>query len=247
MKTFLKIILFVTVIALMAGSCSSINELPKYNLSGKKFLFKSNFKNIPPQVQVNVSADRKRNKNGVIEDVFYEAGAFFVVSEVENKLRKVYNSDSVCYTLTESIESILTTYRDIEIVQDVSENPDFIVETNLDKFVISAGSYGVYSNFSAVITIYDRKTAKKIWERSESISEPLVEEYYFGFPYYNPYSTRKGNVGYKETTRLDYNRVISLYMLMSMTEEEIKSAINYTTALVAQDLANDLRDDLSAK
>ncbi|HCN38413.1 MAG TPA: hypothetical protein DIS94_11960, partial [Bacteroidetes bacterium] len=68
-----------------------------------------------------------------------------------------------------------------------------------------------------------------------------------GFPYYNPYSTRKGNVGYKETTRLDYNRAISLYMLMSMSEEEIKSAINYTTALVAQDLANDLRDDLTAK
>jgi|GEM_PF-6597892 len=40
-KTFFKIIFFITIIALMAGSCSSVNELSKYNLTEKKFLFKT--------------------------------------------------------------------------------------------------------------------------------------------------------------------------------------------------------------
>jgi len=211
-------------------------------------------------VQVNVNTIRKRNKNGVIENVFYDAGTYFVVSEVESKLRKVYNPDSVSLVLTESLESILTTYNDIVIVDSLNQNPDFIVETRLDKFVLSAGENGVYSNFSALTTIYDRKTAKKIWQRSESISQPLVEDYFYNPGYYNqsyfynpgyynqrPYNPfpKKGSTAYKKTNTFDYGRSISLFMLMSMSEEEIKSAIKYTTSLVAQNLANDLRDDLA--
>jgi hypothetical protein len=83
-----KLFLLVLVIAVMAGSCSSVNELAKYNLSGTKVLFKTRTGTSASRVNINFESSKK-NKDGVLIDILYDLGGGFAKKRCRSKNSKI--------------------------------------------------------------------------------------------------------------------------------------------------------------
>ncbi|HEX2787892.1 MAG TPA: hypothetical protein VHP32_08305 [Ignavibacteria bacterium] len=228
MKWF-KLFLLVLIITVMAGSCSSVNELSKYNLSGTKVLFKTRTGTAASRVNINFESSKK-SKEGVLIDIIYDIGGGYVKKDVEAKIQRLFNPDSIAENVSGSIEEILRTYYNIVPVESLDENPDIIVETQMNKYTLNVDDYNIYSHFSGTLSIFDRKSGAIVWKNTEGINEPF-EEWYA----YNP----------NDKKIKDINRVINIIKLMNMSDEEIRNSIDLSASKIAYNLSDNLREDIA--
>jgi hypothetical protein len=227
--SWFKLFLLVLIVAVMAGSCSSVNELAKYNLSGTKVLFKTRTGTSASRVSINFESSKK-NKDGVLIDILYDLGGGFAKKDVEAKIQRLFNPDSIAINVSGSIEDILKTYYNIIPVESLDDNPEIIVETQMNKYTLNVDEYNIYSHFSGTLTMIDRKTGGIIWKNTEGITEPFEE---WNLNHAGNHSAR------------DLSKVINLIKLMNMSDEEIINAIHYSASKIAYNLSDDLREDIA--
>ena len=223
-----KLFAFLIIVFLILQGCSHINELVKYNLLGKKLLLKQQ---VSPSVSdVDVMFNYDIFSKNLLEVVVEEIGSGYVESELNEKLQKAINKDSISFAISSGLLEGLQTYYKTVIVSSLDSNPDFVLESNFEKFRLKSDPYGVYASISTLARLIDRSSAKLIWQNEETYSLPL------GFTNYY-YSGDK-----KITTTVG---VINAARLLQMTEEEIRVSVEAVSKEVGLRQSEQLRADIA--
>jgi hypothetical protein len=225
MKIIVPVLIFVV---LFFSGCSHINELVKYDLTGKKLLLKQGVN--PAVSNVDVMLNYNYFNKNLLEVIVEEIGSGYVESELNEKLQKAINKDSISFAISSGLLEGMQTYYKTVNVSILDSNPDFILESYFEKFRLKSDPYGVYASISTLARLIDRSTAKLIWQNEETYSLPL------GFTTYY-YSGDK-----KITTTVG---VINAARLLTMTEDEIRTSVEVVSKEVGLRQSEQLRADIA--
>lgn len=231
MKKINYSIIFLFLLSGLFG-CAHTNYIKDYNMSGKKYMFKQYVSGNNTGAWIDISNGSYSDKGGWVSVILTEIGEGIAEGKVKDKLERVLKADSITKAISDGVKEGLKTYYMIETVDSLSQNPDYIFETKFKKITFSSDAYGISANMRASVRIIDRKTAKTVWENSESYRLPIKDVYvsYLGGPY-----VRTGA------------SVVNLVRLLEMTDDEIKYAINELAKEVGYRHTETLREDISGE
>ena len=228
MRTTKYHLLFLIILFFFSLNCTHVNELYKYDFSSRLCYFKyyANPKISSADFQLS---DYSYSNNFLFGIILESIGESYLENGVREKLKKAIQPDSITLTISEGIKEGLMTYYDIVPVDSISDEPDFIVETQLNGFSLSSNTYGIYANIDSRVSIISRQNAGTAWESDVCSSYP-VRDIVTGYST-NPWIRTTGGV-------------INAVRLMQMTEEEIKECINVTVQDVSKEQTERLRQDI---
>jgi hypothetical protein len=216
--------------AIIFFGCAHTNELAKYNLTNKNILFKQCVNPALTRVTVDINTSYESNNPFVV--ILSDIGSLYSEGEIREKIQKAVNADSIVKSISEGLKDGLNTYYRINAVSSLDENPNYILETKLEKFRLSSNSYGIFATVECTALITDRNSAKTVWENTESNSIPLNDVI----------------ISYGETTLVRTTAsVINAIRLMNMTDEEIRTAISYAVKEAGKNQSDQLREDIANK
>ncbi len=231
MKNITKTLIFLFILTGLLG-CAHTNYIKDYNMSGKKYMFKQYVNGNNTGAWIDLSTGSYSDKGGWVSVILTEIGEGFAEGKVREKLERTLKADSITKSISDGVKEGLKTYYLIETVDSLSQNPDYIVETRFNKITFSSDAYGISANMRASVRMIDRKSAKTVWENSESYRLPIKDVYisYVGGPY-----VRTGA------------SVVNLVRLLEMTDDEIKYAINELAKEVGFRHTETLREDIAGE
>jgi|WetSurMetagenome_2_1015567.scaffolds.fasta_scaffold123109_2 hypothetical protein len=227
MKIF-KNLLILIIPAICYFGCTHTNELAYFNLSNKNILFTQwvNPDLSSAKVVINTSYESVNPLAVILSDF----GSIYTEGEIREKLQNAVDADSIIYSITEGLKNGLNTHYKINIVDNLEDEPQFIVEAKLEKFCLSSNSTGIYASVNCDVIITERKSAKTVWENTEISTIPVN---YIMISFY-------------ETTLIRTAKsIINAVRLMNMSEEEIRNAINNTAKEVGKIQSERLREDIA--
>jgi|WetSurMetagenome_2_1015567.scaffolds.fasta_scaffold142094_2 hypothetical protein len=227
MKTKIYYLLFFIIFSFLSLNCTHVNELYKYDLSSGTFYFKYYVNPKVSQVDVELNNYEYGNKLPLI--ILTEIGESYLGNAVKEKLNRAIKPDSITKLISDGIKEGLITYYNIIPVDSLGDEPDYIVETQLNGFTLTSNSNGVYANIDTKIFIISQGNAGTAWESGMCSSYP-IQDILLGYSS-SPWVRTAGGV-------------INAVRLMQMTEEEIKAAINATVLEASKDQTERLREDI---
>lgn len=210
-------------------SCSHTNELSKFNLQNKKVLFRNSTS--PGFASSNISFDGKfYGDRSIVEEIVNTVASIFSESAVNEKIKRVISPDTVSSIMGDEFKNSLTTYFNVLSTDSISDQPDFLVDTEFIGFRLASRPEGVFAIIRTGSRIVEKKTAKLVWDNKENYDLPLRNNYAGYFP--------DGRVRTAAGT-------INAITLMNMSDEEIRSAIKEVTKEVAKEMSETLREDIA--
>ena len=226
----IKYIIIIFLPAMVLFGCTHTNELAKYSLSGKNFLFKQwvNPSLTRVSVDINTSYESKNPFVVILSDI----GSTYSESEIKEKLQNAINADSIASSVSDGLREGLNTYYKINTVTSLEENPQYIVETKVEKFRLGSNSYGVFATVECSVIITDRNTARIVWENYETSTNPIRDVI-----------ITLGEPMLVRTTA----SVINAIRLMNMSNEEIRTAIYNAVIEAGKKQSDQLREDIANK
>ena len=227
-----KILIFLSFVFIInfSGCGTHINEFTKFKLTNKNILFKQYVS--PDLTRVNVDIGEYHYDQSLVTIILSDIGGTIAENSVREKIQNAINSDSITYAISESISDEMRTYFNTNIVENLDENPLFIVETRLERFRIVSNTSGIYAMIDTRIILTDRGTAKTVWENTECPNVPIGDVIY-DFTCNRYIRTTKG--------------VINAVRLMQMSEEEIRAAINIAAGEAGKRQCDQLREDIAGE
>jgi hypothetical protein len=212
--------------------CAHTNDLGSYNISGSKILFKKYVSYDLSKVYVSINTGYGDDTKSIIGVILGGLASGYTEEQVKEKFRNAISADSISNNISDGIKEGLLTYYRISPVKTLDEDPRFIMETQLLKFYVESSSYGIYVKARTKAILTDRNTARTVWENDETSSVPLYDVYIPSFGYQTIETTKS---------------IINAIRLMSMTEDELRYAINATAEEVGRMQSETLRKDIADK
>lgn len=225
-----KILIFLpfSILLIITGCGTHINEFARFKLTNKNVYFKQYVN--PDLTRVNVNINDYYYEDNLVTVIMKEVGGAIAESSVQEKLQNAINADSIAYAISESISEEMHTYFNTNSVENIDENPQYIAETRLERFRISSNTSGIYAIIETRIILTDRGTAKTVWENTESANVPIGDVIY-DFTFNKYVRTAKG--------------IINAIRLIQMSEEEIRAAINIAAGEAGKRQCDTLREDIA--
>jgi len=232
----IRFLLFSILLAVLIASCSSVNNLKSYDLNGKKFYFdeivgkNANIVQIDNVDNTNSTNTGKSGGDKVIDaigSIGTAIGRAITENDAREKLLNASDPKSVTDAVSKGIEKTLVQYLNIKTEDNYQGDYDYIVTTTLEELSLKSGNYGVYIHIDVLCTITSRSDSKIVWQQSESESVNLR----------NGSSASKDSKIFKELDQIS--------SLASLSEVELKNAINNAATEAGRIIANNLREDIS--
>lgn len=232
MRLKLLMILFAI---LIISACSSVNNLKDYDLVGKTFYFDEVIGKNANQIIIsdNYNYTNQQNKSStekaldIIGNIGTAIGKSLTESEVREKIERNSNPKDIVNSVSKGIEKTLIQYLNIKVEDNLQGEYDYIVTTTLEEVALRSSTYGTYINVEVLCTITSRKDGKIVWQQCESESVTL----------------RGQSISSSDSKIL--KDISQIAVLASLTDAEIKTAIENASLEVGRNIANNLREDLS--
>jgi len=211
--------------ALVIG-CGHTNRLSEYPINGKKALFRHYVDPSAPTSWVIVESPT----SNTIVDIIAGIGSAIASDQARRKLDAAVNGDSVASFLAQGITLATTEYLGIRPVASLADDPDLIIETELDeyKFISASTGLGVHTRGRSRIT--DRRSGVIVWEDSEGRYVSLTHTFLA------PLGGRVISSGAS---------IFNAVQFFAMSEEEIRSVIGNACVATGREIGDVLREDVS--
>lgn len=218
--------LFVFVFStIILTSCSHTNNLSKYKVAGAPVIFRVSAKE-GGSAYSSVSSPSKN----VIVEIVSAVGSGVASELAQKKLNRVVNPDSIAMFISQGMKFAMIDYLNIKPVKDMSENPEYIVETKLTKYQIISNEYGLSANACGNSRIIHRSTGAIVWEDDETHSFTISDTW---LAIVAPNVVKTGT------------SVMNAVKLNSMKDEDLSKIIDMTGIEVGKKIGETLRNDIS--
>lgn len=225
MKNIIKLI-FVLLIFLIA--CRT-NNLSKFDLNSKKMYFEEIVSTSASSIRITYSSDKPQTKDdpgNIMKDIAKGIGTAFLTSELENKLSRSANPDTIIQAVSYGVENALVKYLNVKPQYTLNDESEFIVTTTLEKCELVSNPYGIYISIQAEVQITQRGTGELVWENTETNYSPIRQSYGYG------------------SNSSSISDVIQISQLASLSETELRKIINGASQDVGRKMAETLREDI---
>lgn len=219
-------ILLLLVLVIAVGGCGHTNNLAKYKVQGGTALFRA-YTSGSAGSYAHVQSPAKDN---TILAIISAIGSGIVSDQGRRKLEEAINRDSIANSVAQGMRQATTDYLSITAVDSISQNPDFIIETEITDFDVVSSSWGLSMHVRAKSRMIDRKSGSIIWDDAESHTIPLTHTFAAAFAP-KPVSSAASV----------YNAV----ELLSLSEEEIRSVIDQASLQAGREIGETLREDIA--
>lgn len=226
-----KIILTIFVLStIFIASCGHTNDLAKFDVNGSKILVNEVVKPDARSVKIEMMSTATENNKGVagaVLDVIANVSTNVLAEDKQKKLQETIDTRKLLYAISDNLQNSLRTYLQVEPVESLDDNPDFICTINLEKckLLLDQNKVAIYVNATA--SIVDRMTGQIAWENVESKTIPLSESY--------------GSEIKNSTMESAFNAL----QLASLDENQINEIVDEAADDVGNYMAETLRDDVA--
>lgn len=225
------------ILAVLAISCGHTNNLGKYELKDREFYYETQ---IDPQardvriVYTNESTSEKKSDKekttDLVVDVVKAIGSIFLSADTESKMRRAVDPQAIINNISDGIHNSMVKYSMVKRVGELGSNTKYIVTTILDECQINSTPYGMHLRVRAISRIIDRETGEEIWDCAEAENVPLRNRWY----------VPKGS-----TATRTISDIIQTADILSLSEAEIKEAVNQAASEVGHLFGQEYLDDLN--
>jgi hypothetical protein len=218
-------LLGLSVIAVFSG-CGHTNELAKYPFRSATYRMDVNVAGDAAQSHTHIPAP---SHNPVIE-VITAVGEGIVGGELQNKIQAV-NANLLATAVGDGVATVLATYADATIIHGdgAASRAEFIIESKLDKFTVSADELSSSVSVEEHLRIIHRQSAAVIWEDHETSSIPLRIDWVPG-----PRPVRTATA------------VLNVAELLSMDQEALQGILQRAASEAGGRLGETMRRDIAA-
>ncbi|MCO5249844.1 MAG: hypothetical protein M9949_00290 [Candidatus Kapabacteria bacterium] len=227
-----KIILILFALTLAFAGCRT-NNLENYDLNRKKIYFEevvsANARQVDIMYDEGPPTKEKKSTGETIANIAVSVSSIFVGSELENKLMRAVNPDSIAYAVSDGVGSTLRKYLMVEPVWDLEDDAEFVAVTTIEEIQLHSTSGSIYIKVQARTQITSRNDGGVVWENTESESYPLRN-------YYGAEETAMGRT---------LKNVLQTTELASLSEDQLRNAINDAATRVGINMAETLRKDIA--
>ena len=224
MKQTIPLLLLVA--SVLAAGCGHTNNLAKYDVQGKKALFRVHAAG-SASTYAHVESPAKKN---TVVDIIAAIGSGIVSDQGRKKLERAVNGDSISHSVALGMKRAVTDYLSITAVDDISQNPDFIIESEVTSYTFVSGSWGLSMKVEATSRMIDRKTGGIIWDDSESHTIPLSQ-------------TVLAALGGKAAS--SGASVYNAIELLSLDEDDIRRVVDRASEEAGREIGETLREDIA--
>lgn len=225
MKTRFVFLALAATTTLFIG-CGHTNNLAKYNVAGKTALFRVYSSTTGSSFAVVESPDN----DNVIADIAAALGSGIMSDQARKKLQNAAQPDSITAAVAKGMWSAATDYLGLRPVDNIADDPDLIVETELTEFKLVSGSGGIVARVKAKSRIIDRRTGGLVWDNSESHNIALS-------------NTLPGLFG-PDVVQTGVG-VFNAIQLLNMSEEDIRTVLNAAAETAGREIGETLREDVA--
>jgi hypothetical protein len=225
MKRFFLLLTLIPMAALI-GACGHTNQLGKYNIAGKTALYRASISSDAASSIAVIESPSDNTALGVVSAI----GSVIVSNEGRQKLQRAINPDSVAQSVARGIRQATHEYLSIQPANDIAQNPDLIIETEVTDFRIVSSSAGLHVRVNGNSRIIDRATGEVVWENDESHTVPLSETYLAAIA---PQPISSGI------------SIFNSVKLLTLEESEIRAVVNSAAVDAGKEIGDMLREDVA--
>jgi hypothetical protein len=212
--------------ALVAGGCSHTNNLAKYSFSNSKILFRARTSGTAS----SFAGINNPVKDNAITGIIAAIGSGIVSDEGRRKLEKAIDRDTIANAIANGMQRAVTDYLNVQPVNSIADEPEFLVETDLTDYTIVSLSEGLFVKAKGKSRMIHRATGAVVWENSESHTIPLSQTYLAGLA---PAPVSSG---------------VSIYnavQLLNLSQEELRTVFSHAATEVGEEIGETLREDIA--
>lgn len=224
MKRFF--VLMLLPVALLAVGCGHTNQLAKYNINGRTAIYRATMSSDAASGLAIIESPSDNTALGVISAI----GSVVVSNEGRKKLEKAVNPETVSQAVAGGIRQASMEYLGIRAVEDFSQNPDLIIETEVTDFKIVSSSAGLHVRVRGNSRIIERQSGEVVWENAESHTVPLSETYLAAIA---PQAISSGV------------SIFNAVKLLDLSEDEIRKVVNSAATDAGKEIGETLREDVA--
>lgn len=230
-------ILIIFLLSLFLAACAHTNKLENYNLKAKKVLFDDRVSANARQLEITTKSSynkkddekEKEKDNEFLEQLAGILAGGFSESTKDDIVDAV-DTESLIAHISEGMKNTLTKYLNVEIVNSMYEEPDYIVENSLERCKLNVSKSSTTIYVSAESRILDLKSGDVVWDNTESKSIPLSG------------IISVGNKKFDSQIEAD---LFLLGQLASLPKEEVNNKIGLAAEEVGRDMGETLREDIA--
>jgi hypothetical protein len=226
-------ILTLLLVGIILASCAHTNELAKYDLAGKSILYKTKIAPEARTVSITTynsqnynNAGKKKSTETSILESLASIGESIISSDKESKLQEMVKPELMVSSIADGMKDALSTYLEINEVESIQDQPDFICDITLDNLQLQVNKNSTMIYASASSRIIDRNSGGLVWEDSESSTHPLNQNY-----------------NASKTTKLEED-AINILTLATLDEDLVNAMLSAAIDDVGFNLAETLREDV---
>ncbi len=233
MKTKVIVISILSIILLV--SCSHTNELAKYQVNGKKFVFNEYVSAKARVIEIDIKnygndKDEKKKEDKDADnvlDILTSIGTEILSAEKINKLENSVNTDEQVAYVGRAMKKAMKTYLNIEEVPSLENNPLFVCDVLLNECKLVISKYEVAVSANVTSTIIERSSGEIVWENTEYGKVPI-----------------KSNYGVKNKTSKKEEKILNVIQLATLDEEELNRVVGAAIDKIGYLFAETLREDV---
>ncbi|MCE2503744.1 MAG: hypothetical protein J4G05_06770 [Chlorobi bacterium] len=207
-------------------SCGHTNNLTQYDIVGKRAFYRAHSSTSGSSKAIVDSPDN----DNIVADIVAIIGSGVVSDRARKKLQRAINTDSIANAIADGMRRSASDYLGIREVKSMSDDPDFIVETELTEFRIISTKTGLNARVCAKSRIIDRRSGGVVWENSEGHTINVSNTF---SALYGPDAVQFGA------------SVFNAVQLLDMDEEDIRKFINPTAEEAGRKIGETLREDVA--
>ena len=205
--------------------CGHTNDLANYEVRGKGMLFQNHV--APEARQIKIEFSESPGDKGII-GVITSVGSEIISAENKRKLINSVDTRLLAVSIANGFQKAVETYLDVQTVESVDENPNFITDVTLEDCRLIASANGVQVNVRAAARFIDKRTGGLVWEYKETETVPL-----------------RNNAPLPDRELNKIGNVFSAMQLANMSEEELNNAVSAAAEEVGNMIGETLRQDIA--
>lgn len=213
------------IVSTLLVSCSHTNQLSKYKVAGSAVIFRTSTKERGTAVSAIATPS-----NGIGSIIVSAVGSGISSEMAQKKLNNAVKPDSIASQIGKGIRTAMMDYLNVKPVDNMEQNPDYIVETVLTSYQIISSEAGLSACARGKSRVIHRASGKIVWEDSETHNFNISDSW---LAVIAPQPVKTGV------------SVVNAVKLNSMSEEELNTVISKTAFEVGREIGETMREDIA--
>jgi hypothetical protein len=226
-------------LTLLLTGCGHVNHLARYPVQGSTMLFTSRVHPEALGTDVEIASPVSSHDTSTPKPVRWmveiarAAGESFTEAAAYDKLFSALNAEELAEAASAAFRKAAQTYLRVRPVSSLEESPEFLAETVLEQYRLTATASGVFARVKVRSRIIHRPSGTVVWDNAEAETIPLQR------------TTGAAITGAVVPAAATTASILNVSRLLSLEPEQLRAIFRNASEQVGTLVGETLREDVS--